>query len=194
MLLGNKKNIQSCSDEELVSAYKKTGDNLYVGELYERYAHMVFLVSMKYLKDEVESEDAVMHVFEKMLTDLQRYEVRAFKYWVHTVTKNHCFAVLEKRQRLRHKVDEYQQTAQALVESEPFSHLNGEDLKEIQLTQLETALQNLNTEQRTCLELFYLQQKCYKEVAELTGYDIKKVKSYIQNGKRNLKNHLSESP
>jgi RNA polymerase sigma-70 factor (ECF subfamily) len=35
--------------------------------------------------------------------------------------------------------------------------------------------------------LFYLEQKCYKDIADLTGYDLNKVKSAIQNGKRNLK-------
>lgn len=191
MFFKKKPDIKRLDDEELVTAYKRYEEPVYVGELYERYAHMVFLVCMKYLKDEAESEDAVMHLFEKLIVDLKRYEVRRFKFWIHTVAKNHCLVLIEKRNKQRHKVDEYRETAQALVESDPFPSLNGEDPKEVELRQLEAAIKLLNSEQQICVELFYLQQKCYKEVAEQTGYTLKQVKSYIQNGKRNLKNHLS---
>ena len=94
---------------------------------------------------------------------------------------------------MRSKADEFRETEQGLVESErELSLLDEVDSREEQLTHLEEALQLLNEEQRLCLELFYLQQKSYQEVSELTGYDMKQVKSYIQNGKRNLKIHLSK--
>ena len=60
------------------------------------------------------------------------------------------------------------------------------EVKEKLLTNLELALTHLKEEQRTCIELFFLQEKKYEEVAELTGFSAKQVKSYIQNGKRNL--------
>ena len=192
MLFKKKPDIKALDDDALVAAYKKYGQPVYLGELYERYAHMVLLVCMKYLKDEAQSEDAVMHIFEKLIADLKRYEVRRFKYWIHTVAKNHCLVLIDKRQKQRHKIDEYRETAQALVESDPFPSLNGEDPREIELRELEAAIKLLNEEQQICVELFYLQQKCYKEVSETTGYSLKQVKSYIQNGKRNLKNHLSK--
>jgi len=52
---------------------------------------------------------------------------------------------------------------------------------------LHNAIGKLSGEQRQCIELMYLDDKSYKEIVEITGYDLKKVKSYIQNGKRNLK-------
>lgn len=193
MLFRKPKDIKSLDDDELVAAYQRSEEVVYVGELYERYAHMVFLVCVKYLRDEAESEDAAMQVFEKLILDLKRYEVRKFKYWIHTVAKNHCLVLLEKRKKLRHKADELLETTQALVmESDPFDNLNGEDPREVKLTQLEEAIGLLNGEQRICIELFYLKQKCYQEVSDITGYSIKQVKSYIQNGKRNLKIHLSK--
>jgi RNA polymerase sigma-70 factor (ECF subfamily) len=60
-------------------------------------------------------------------------------------------------------------------------------LKESNLTNLEMAIETLNQDQKKCIELFYLQQKSYTEVAEITGYTLNNVKSFIQNGKRNLK-------
>ena len=193
MFFRKRNHIKSLTDDELVAQYKESHDVVYVGELFERYTHLVFLVCMKYLKNEMESEDISMQIFEKLIKDLKKYEVRKFKYWLHTVTKNQCLIYLEKKKRIRHKADEFRETEQGSVESIDEDNLLGEvDSREAQLSQLEEALKLLNDEQRKCLELFYLQQKSYQEVAELTGYGMKQVKSYIQNGKRNLKKHLSK--
>ncbi|HKZ68006.1 MAG TPA: sigma factor-like helix-turn-helix DNA-binding protein, partial [Chitinophagaceae bacterium] len=51
----------------------------------------------------------------------------------------------------------------------------------------ETALKELNPEQQQCVTLFYLQKKSYQEISDATGFTMLQVKSYIQNGKRNLK-------
>ncbi|MEO1383805.1 MAG: sigma-70 family RNA polymerase sigma factor [Bacteroidota bacterium] len=64
--------------------------------------------------------------------------------------------------------------------------------KELQLQQMEQALTKLKLEQRVCVELFFLQKKSYQEVASETGYTLKQVKSYIQNGKRNLKIRMEQ--
>ncbi|MEM6803133.1 MAG: sigma-70 family RNA polymerase sigma factor [Bacteroidota bacterium] len=188
MFFRRKRHIRELSDDELVQEYKKTGQADYVGELFERYTHMVFLVCMKYLKSPVESEDMSMIIFEKLMKDLPKYEVRNFKYWLHTVSKNQCLVFLDKQKRKRHKEGDYQEMQQGIVE-------NGQDFdlideKELQLNNLEEAITMLNEGQQQCIKLFYLEKKSYVEVAELTGYDLKKVKSYIQNGKRNLKKHL----
>ena len=188
MFFRKRGNIKDSSDEQLVIAYKQSGDPALLGELFERYTHVVYLVCMKYLKNPMESEDMSMQIFEKLMTDLKKYEVRSFKHWLHTVTKNQCLIHLEKRNRRRHKVDEYRETQQALMESEDLWNLTDE--KEIQLLQLEKAITELKEEQKICVELFYLKKKSYQEVSDLTGYSMKKVKSYIQNGKRNLKKYL----
>ncbi|RMG22647.1 MAG: sigma-70 family RNA polymerase sigma factor [Bacteroidetes bacterium] len=186
-----KQKLTSLSDEELLLRYKESGDKAYVGELFKRYTHIVFLTCMKYLKDELESEDVAMQIFEKLLHDLPRYEVKNFKYWLHTVVRNQCLLELAKKKRAKKKIEEWKYKEQpGEAETPEVMGMNGVEKREWELNQLEEALKQLGPEQRRCLELFYLQQKSYKEVAELTGYSLKQVKSYIQNGKRNLKKHL----
>ncbi|MEZ4776860.1 MAG: sigma-70 family RNA polymerase sigma factor [Bacteroidia bacterium] len=193
MFFRKHRHIKSLSDEELVLEYKESGDTAFVGELFERYTHLVYLVCMKYLKDPMESEDMAMRIFEKLLIDLKKYEVRKFKFWLHTVTKNQCLIWLDKSKRAREKADEYLETEPGFVESkEILSLLDDGDSTEHQLNRLELAMERLNEEQRICVELFYLQQKSYQEVADETGFSMKQVKSYIQNGKRNLKINLSQ--
>ncbi len=184
--------LKEWSDEDLVLSYQQEEDNVYVGELFERYADLVFLVGMKYLKDEDEAKDVAMQIFEKLLTDLRRYEVRSFKFWLHRVVKNHCLAILDKAQRQRQKNELYKEE-QEIVESEFEPTLPDEQRpEEMQVQYLHEAISQLKEEQKYCIELFYLQKKSYQEVAEVTGFSMKQVKSYIQNGKRNLKNHLTE--
>lgn len=185
-MFGRKKNINQLSDEELVAAYAKSYDQACVGILYERYAHLVFGVCMKYLKNRDESKDAVINIFEKLLNDLKIHQVSNFKSWIHSVARNHCLMLLRKSNRpgTERDVDELSYKLKAEEEEEAV-------VKEIKLQQLENAITQLNEEQKKCIELFYLQDKCYQEVAEITGYSMNTVKSAIQNGKRNLKIILS---
>jgi len=183
--------LKSLTDEELVENFRLDGDTRWVGELFERYTHMVFLVCMKYLKDELEAEDMSMRLFEKLLQDLRKYEIKTFRFWLHTVVKNQCLLHLDRRKRERLKADAYEHEVKTRVlpEMSPFAAVDGLD-KELRLQQMEAALGHLKREQRLCLELFYLQQKSYQEVADQTGYSLKQVKSYIQNGKRMLKKQM----
>jgi RNA polymerase sigma-70 factor (ECF subfamily) len=149
---------------------------------------------MKYLKDETEAQDAVMHIFEKLLRDLLTYEVQTFKFWVHTVVRNHCFALLASQKRTAEKSENYYLDSRESMEIEENSPLFGEgEATEAMLAHLPAAIEALNVEQRTCIELFYLNGKSYVEIAEETGYAMTKVKSHIQNGKRNLKIYLQKN-
>lgn len=184
-------NTQELQDSELVSRYKQTGDNALVGILFERYTHLVMGVCMKYLKDEDESQDALMQIFEKLLVDLKKHEIAQFKGWLYSVARNHCLMFLRSRQSELKKQKELKKDMTVLMELDDQVHLSNVNNKEKQLSQLEEGISQLNEEQRRCVELFYLQEKCYQEVAEITGYSMNQVKSYIQNGKRNLKIYLT---
>ncbi|WP_192820362.1 RNA polymerase sigma factor [Rufibacter sp. LB8] len=186
---------QPPTDQELVLAYQQAGDLAVVGQLFERHTEMVYLVCLKYLKDEDESKDATMQVFENLIGLLKKHEVANFKSWLHSIAKNHCLMLL--RSRSRAATNSLEETPPTLLHhaTEPdFSEPNGQELE---LQALQNGLSQLGPEQRLCVELFYLQQKSYKDIAALTGFDINKVKSHIQNGKRNLtiymkKNHEQE--
>jgi RNA polymerase sigma factor (sigma-70 family) len=190
MQLFKSNNRQKLTDNELITRYKKSGDNSLVGELYKRYSHLVYGVSLKYLKNEEESKDAVLQIFENLLEDLKKHDIANFKSWLHSVTRNHSLMFLRKQQTKLKRVNEYEAGYQhEETFAAPFS-VHEKVEKEIALTKLETAMLSLKEEQRICIDLFFLQEKCYSEVTEITGYELKKVKSYIQNGKRNLANMM----
>ena len=180
------------SDAQLIDAYVEDGNIDCFGMLFERYTHLVFGVCMKYLKNTHDAEDAVMGVFEKLMSDLKKYEVKDFRNWLYRLSKNHCLMILRKR-NVQNRVEseiskEKQQEFMEIVFGE---HLPDEE-KDVEsiLISLREAMNGLKEEQRICIEMMYFEKKTYKEIAALTSYDLKQIKSYIQNGKRNLKNTL----
>lgn len=170
------------TDQELIKKYKRTSDLDYIAELYKRYLHLIFSVSLKYLKRKEDAEDISIKIFEVLKEKLPDNEVENIGGWIHTVTKNQCLMQLRSASREQQKEDEY---ANFMEIKNSEHHTNEIDI-ENDLRKLEECIDELVKEQKKCIELFYKQEKCYKEVANLTGYNLKKVKSYLQNGKRNI--------
>ena len=173
---------KNVSDEELVDLYKKSGALDIVGELYNRYTSLTFGVCLKYLKDREESKDAVMQIFERLIVTLKDHEISQFKGWLYVTARNHCLMQLRAG-----KNKKFEEISPFLMESGEDEHLQEGPEIESNLSKLERCIDSLPEEQKQCVQLFYLEKKCYKVITELTGYDLNKVKSYIQNGKRNLK-------
>ena len=188
------------TDAEFVAAYRETGDLDLLGELYERHMDLVYAVCFKYLHDEEESRDAVMQLFEQLITDLRRHEVTNFKSWLHTVARNHCLMILRSwKTVVIERVNGFILTDDGIGEDQALGHSwinladNRDDFDlEENLSRMNGCLQTLPSEQRQCVDLFYLQEKSYVEVSEITGFDLKQVKSYLQNGRRNLKNCMTK--
>lgn len=172
------------SDADYLSEYRRTGNLAELGELYERYMDMVFAVCFKYLRDEDDAKDAVMQVFEQLIEELKISEVRNFKSWLHSVTRNHCLMQLRSKRVLVGDEGLFEHEAyETFVVQAPETDAT----LETQLSDLGDCLQTLAVEQRKSVELFYFQQLCYQQIADQTGFALTKVKSYLQNGKRNLK-------
>ncbi|MEN8929080.1 MAG: sigma-70 family RNA polymerase sigma factor [Flavobacteriales bacterium] len=181
-----RKHIKSLSDENIVLLYKQSNDQKCIGELYVRYSTLVMGVSLKYLKNVADAQDNLMQVFEKLMAELKKSEVRNFKPWLYQITKNQCLMRLRKNKKI-HKTA---LDTQPLVQEEDTTDFHQK--KEILLTKLEEFIPNLKENQRVCIELFYLQNKSYVQIAEQTNLSLKEVKSNIQNGKRNLEIKLKE--
>jgi len=174
----NRKSYKTLSDEELVVSYKKTHDNACISVLYERYAHLVLGASLKYLKNTEESKDMTMHVFELLFEKLKAHEVSNFKSWLYIVTRNECFMFLRRNQKSG-SLDE-----RTIASDE---EIDEDESLDIKIELISSRLAELKTNQRACVELFYIESKSYQEIGELLSLSLNQVKSEIQNGKRNLK-------
>lgn len=177
----NKDPFPHITDQELLDRYYADQDNQWLGVLLQRYTLLLLGVCMKYLKSEEEARDAVQQIFVKVILELPKYKVQYFKSWVYTIARNHC--LMRLRDRHGHSVE---LTENLLAEGEEEGK-NRHMEKDRLLETMTEALEELNPEQKLCVILFYLEKKSYQEIAETTRYTLMQVKSYIQNGKRNLK-------
>ena len=171
------------TDQQLLENFYVDHDMHWLGILLPRYTLLLLGVCMKYLKNEEEAKDGVQQVFLKTMTELQKYRVEYFKSWIYMVAKNHCLMKLRDRQgKIPAQIND-RLMASPENETDRQTHIQNDHVLEL----MTTALKELNTEQEQCVTLFYLQKKSYQQVSEETGFSMLQVKSYIQNGKRNLR-------
>lgn len=179
-----RKHISKLDDAELLSLYKAEQKQKYVSEIYGRYAHLVMGVSLKYLKNQAEAADMTADVYEVLVKKLAVHEVENFSGWLFQLTKNQCLMHLRKNKRIE------------LVpltdreEAPETDELDEKKLMEVKLDHLTSEIEKLKPAQCHCIKLFYIKKLSYKEIVAQTKFSEKEVKSYIQNGKRNLKNQL----
>ncbi len=177
---------QQYTDKELIAHYLLTNREEWLNALFKRYSILVYGVCMKYLKNESNAQDATQQVFEKCIHELKKYDVTYFKSWLYQITKNYCLMQLRKKaefssdninvfEKLNTTDETEQEQKQILVE------------KDVTLDVLHQSLAELQTEQQQCIQLFYLEKKSYQQISELLNFNYLQVKSFIQNGKRNLK-------
>lgn len=186
MLKITHRNRKELPDEVLLDHYRSAGDLGILGELYQRYMHLVFGLCLKYLQNRDDAGDAVMGIFEKLISEVTRHEIQNFRSWLYVLTKNYCLMQIRSEKTKEKRMDQWIKDQESHMEFYPDLHpidKAGED----GYPGLKECIEELKQEQRTCIELFYYQHKCYREIARTLEMEEKKVKSYLQNAKRNLK-------
>ena len=190
LLTSNKKYVLK-TDEDLLIEFASTGNLEVLGELYSGYIHLVYGVCLKYLKDRNESQDAVMQIFEKLVVEIPKHNIENFRSWLHVVTKNYCLMQLRSQKSQREKSEEWMNDTVVFMENSFILHPIDEDEPDMEKA-LADCIERLKVEQKECIKLFYYENRCYQEISKDLAIDEKKVKSHLQNAKRNLKLCLEE--
>ena len=181
-----KRKYHKSSDEELIELLTDDQSNMVINELYKRYGHLVFGLCLKYLKQKEDAEDLTMNIFSKLKNKVQGKSIDSFKSWLYTVSKNECLMLLRKKRYDHVEVNEELISSTTSIENEKLN-------KELQYKELESAINELNKEQALAIHHFYLENKSYQEISEKFDIPLKKIKSAIQNGKRNLRIKLENN-
>jgi RNA polymerase sigma-70 factor (ECF subfamily) len=174
------KNIDDAGDHKLLNNYRTSGDLVVLGRLYEKHVPLIYGVCLKYLKDEELAKDAVMGIFEELVIKAKQHDIKLFRSWVYVLSRNFCLMQLRSGKKMETvSLDDF-------MEFSPVLHPEDNN-REAAMIALERCMEKLTPGQKQSIDLFYLNEKCYREIAEITGFSLNDVKSYIQNGKRNLK-------
>lgn len=181
-----KKGLTNWSDEQLLKAFQKTEEDQYFFTLIERYSHLIYYNCKQYLSDEEDCKDMVMIIVEKVYQRIPQASIEYFRSWLYSVIRNQCISHIRNQKRQQEQHNSWATPHQlpslpppAFEETiQPYGFSNESIL---------LALQELDPDQRQCLKLFYFDEKSYKEISQITSFNLKQVKSYLQNGKRRLK-------
>lgn len=183
--MGNPLKYKQKLDEDLVLIFQKNNDLDALGALFSRHMSFVYGVCLKYVKDADKSQDLVMEIFELLIRRLPGKSIENFQAWLYRVVVNHCIDTLRKEKVQQKHMDQLE-----FMQKDPVVRPITEEVdeKEMELTTMEECMEELSDEQKACVDLFYLQEKSYDEIAELRNITWNKTRSYIQNGRRNLRN------
>tara|TARA_B110000037_G_scaffold222760_2_gene299388 strand:+ start:5986 stop:6567 length:582 start_codon:yes stop_codon:yes gene_type:complete len=192
MFSKQEKNISKLPDNELIELFRHSHDNKYIVHLYLKYSHLVLGLCIKYYRDVDRANDALMNIFELLIKELKKHKVENFKSWLYSVSKNYCLQDLRKNKTKLKKSEAFEVILKESMEIDDEKHQFIKEEKEKLLIRMGKALPLLNHEQQKCLKMFYLESYTYAEISVETGYTLNEVKSYIQNGKRNLKTKILE--
>ncbi len=187
-----KHKLKEWSAEQLIRAFQHTGDQQYFNALFSRYLHLVYYTTRNFLNDREECRDVVMQVFAKIFQQLQHQEVHSFGNWLYTLTRNECISKRRNSDKLLLQYEAELQQWQEEQADYPDANAQLTSTTDCELeTLVQAALSQLDEGQRVCLELFFFEKKSYREIAEITSFTENQVKSFLQNGKRRLKQLLA---
>lgn len=175
------------TDEYLLERYRKTGDSVYFGELYDRYIPLLYGVCLKYLQNKDEAQDAVMQIFEDLLPKIVSYDIQMFKPWLYNVTKNYCLKVLKSKKR--ELVVDFDSS---FMESDEIMSLSNNESDRSYELALAYCKAKLPDNQQIALDMFFTNNLSYADISRSLNVEVKTIKSQIQNGKRNLKNCIEK--
>lgn len=179
------------TDEELLGAYRQHGDQELFSDLFKKHVTSVYGTCVFYLRDKDEAQDAVMQIFEKLMSDVRVREIENFKAWLAFVVRNYCISLIRKKKTQSKHLSSFYDFE--LEETTYETELKIEKVDDdVMMAYMKEGLQMLKPKQKECIELFYLKNQSYQQITEQTGYPVNEVKSYIQNGKRNLKLMIEE--
>jgi RNA polymerase sigma-70 factor (ECF subfamily) len=179
------------SDEDLLKAYKQTGNKELFADLFKKHVSVVYGTCLFYLQDKAEAQDATMILFEKLMTDINKSEIQHFKGWLSFVVRNHCISLIRKNKVQSKNIKSYYEFEYEEPNLQTEEKIGSVD-DDLMLKHMKDCLPKLKEKQRTCIDLFYLKDKSYQDIVSETSFTLNEVKSHIQNGKRNLKLLLEE--
>jgi len=180
---GTNKWTANTTDDQLIAAYKD-GDQRAFDVLFKKHLHRILGICANTLEQEEDCKDVTMDMYVVLRRELVRHEIHHFEGWLYTIVRNYCLKLIRERKQQQQMETLDGPWAAFLQET---NNLQQQYQDEELMLNLKKAIQELKPDQKECISLFYLDGHSYKEIAEATGLSLNKVKSNIQNGKRNIR-------
>lgn len=167
-----------------------TLDDKELGQLYDRYAHVVYRRCLSILGNEEDAHDATQETFAKVLRNVERFRREASPLtWMYRISTNHCLNVLRNRKGRSNKLAVHREDIVGDGFSEP------EGGARLDHATLRGLLEGLDDETRACVVYTYFDDCTRQEVAELVGLSVptvrKRIQTFLDHARRALGVHAA---
>lgn len=170
-------------DKNLLDGFRN-GDRKAFEKIYQYYRIPVIRFSVSIIKDEQEAENIYHEVFMKILKRRKNIKPELnFNSYVFTSVKNEIFDYLKALNKNNNLKEQFWERIHQ--EEEACSQV-----KEEQLTRMETIIQNLSPKRRQILEMNYFEKKSYNEIADILMISKNTVKNQLVKAKFILRREM----
>lgn len=180
---------RNLGDTELMYSIVVKNDQKAFNTFFNRYAHIVFGIALKYTKDKTKSEEIVQKVFQEIWQMQTIPKIQQIKIWLYLFTKTTCLGTI--RNTPIDTINILQSQERYDLEIENMANLGLDNNLLVQL--IENNFDKLPHEQKQCLHGFYINQFFLQQTAEDTGHSYNQVKNYIQLGRRFIKSNIKKA-
>ncbi len=192
--LNSKFSSRAQEDLELV-AKAKEGDQNAFGKLMTRYRDSIFFMVLKMVHNRDDAEDLTIEAFGKAFNNIGNYSADfAFSTWLFKIATNNSIDFIRKKRLLTTSLDQTSTTEDG--ETSPIAvrdHAPNPEqsiIKDQRAEKIRSAIEELSPKYRSLIELRYLDELSYEEIAEKLDIPLGTVKAQLFRAKDMLYNIL----
>ncbi len=158
-----------------------------LAELYDRYAHVLFVRCRSILRNDQDANDAVQETFAKVIRNANTFRKQSSPLtWMYRISTNHCLNQVRNRVSRRRKLEDHKgEIGGPSVVRPPSSDEATEDHARIM-----SLLDTVDAQTRQCVVHTYFDDCTREEVAKLVGLSVptvrKRISTFLVKARRNL--------
>lgn len=194
MELNSKFSSRALEDLDLV-ALARNGDQVAYSKLMSRYRDSIFFMVLKMVHNRDDAEDLTIEAFGKAFNNIANYSADyAFSTWLFKIATNNCIDFIRKKRLQTTSIDQTSKNEDG--ESAPIAvkdhNPDPEEtmVKEQRAAKIRAAIEQLSPKYRSLIELRYLDELSYEEIAEKLDLPLGTVKAQLFRAKDMLYNIL----
>ncbi len=173
-------------DDDALFVCVRNGEEAAFRELYRRYKHRIFAYCLRIVRDRHLAEDVFQQTFLSVFEHRDQYTGGNLAGWIYTIARNWAFKAKQRQNRIHtHEIHDME----AEIDNLPYNPYPSPETQADYAILLDHIAQ-LPEEYREALELRYIDELPYKDIADILGISESLAKVRVFRAKKLLQKKL----